>query len=80
MGRGAGCRAAVRVHRAPEPGATGFVWHEWFGLGFIPLFVVHIVLSWRWITTAWGRIGSDPAPRARINFLLNIALFVMMTV
>ena len=29
-----------------EPGgATGFVWHEWFGLGFIPVFVVHIVLS-----------------------------------
>jgi cytochrome b subunit of formate dehydrogenase len=38
------------------------------------------VLSWSWITTTWGRIGSDPAPRARINFLLNVSLFVMMTV
>jgi hypothetical protein len=64
-----------------EPGnATGFVWHEWVGLAFIPLFVVHIMLSWSWIATTWGRIGGDPAPRARINFLLNVSLFVMMAV
>ena len=64
-----------------EPGgATDFVWHEWVGLAFIPLFVIHIVLSWSWITTTWGRIGGDPAPRARINFLLNVSLFVMMAV
>ena len=64
-----------------EPGnATGFIWHEWVGLAFIPLFVIHIVLSWSWITATWGRIGTDPAPRARINFLLNVSLFVMMTV
>ena len=64
-----------------EPGgATDFVWHEWVGLAFIPLFVAHVVLSWSWITTTWRRIGRDPAPRARINFLLNAALFVMMAV
>jgi Domain of unknown function (DUF4405) len=64
-----------------EPGgATGFVLHEWIGLGFIPLFVIHVVVSWSWITTTWGRVWNDPAPRARINFLLNAALFVMMLV
>jgi cytochrome b561 len=64
-----------------EPGgATGFVLHEWIGLAFIPLFITHIVLSWRWIATTWDRVRSDRAPRARINFLLNAALFVMMTV
>ena len=64
-----------------EPGgATGFVWHEWVGLGFIPLFIIHIIFSWSWITTTWGRIWSDPVPRARINFLLNTALFVMMLI
>ena len=64
-----------------EPGgATGFVWHEWVGLAFIPLFVVHVVLSWSWIVTTWGRIWSEPASRARINYLMNAALFVMMTV
>ena len=30
-----------------EPsGATGFVLHEWIGLAFIPLFIIHIVVSW----------------------------------
>jgi hypothetical protein len=64
-----------------EPGgATGFVWHEWVGLAFIPLFALHVVLSWRWIATTWDRAWSNTAPRARINFLLNAALFVMMTI
>src|SRR5579862_876989 len=64
-----------------EPGgATGFVLHEWIGLAFIPLFILHIVLSWSWIVTTWGRVWGDRAPRARINFLLNVSLFVMMTI
>jgi len=64
-----------------EPaGATGFVLHEWIGLGLIPLVLLHIVLSWRWIATTWHRVWSDPAPRARINFLLNVSLFTMMAI
>ena len=70
---------AYMVLQEPGP-ASGFVFHEWIGLGFIPLFIIHVVLSWSWITTTWGRLRSDRAPRARINFLLNAALFVMMTV
>jgi hypothetical protein len=61
-------------------GVTGFVLHEWIGLAFIPLFILHVVLSWNWIATTWGRLWGDRAPRARINFLLNAALFVMMTI
>lgn len=64
-----------------EPGgATGFVLHEWIGLAFIPLFVLHIVLSWSWIVTTWSRVRSDPAARTRINFLLNVSLFTMMAI
>lgn len=64
-----------------EPGgASGFVWHEWIGLAFIPFFVLHLVVSWRWIVTTWQRARADAAPRARINFLLNAALFVMMAI
>jgi hypothetical protein len=64
-----------------KPGdATGFALHEWIGLGFIPLFVVHIALSWNWVVTTWGRVWNDPAPRSRINFLLNVSLFTMMAV
>ena len=64
-----------------EPGgATGFEWHEWIGLAFIPLFILHIVLSWSWVATTWGRVWTGRTPRARINFLLNVSLFVMMTI
>lgn len=64
-----------------EPGgATGFVWHEWVGLAFIPLFALHIVLSWNWIASNWRRAIENSAPRARINYLLNLSLFVLMAI
>ena len=64
-----------------EPGgATGVVLHEWLGLAFIPLFSLHILLSWSWVATTWSRVRSDRWPRARINFLLNVSLLTMMTV
>lgn len=61
-------------------GATGFALHEWIGLGFIPLCILHIVLSWSWVATTWNRVWSDAAGRARINFLLNVSLFTMMAI
>ncbi len=64
-----------------EPGgATGFIWHEWVGVVFIPLFVLHVVLSWSWIATNWQRAIENSAPRARINYILNTTLFVLMAI
>ena len=64
-----------------EPGgASGFKFHEWIGLAFILPLILHIVVSWDWVTTTWKRALDSEAPRARINFLLNTALFVMMVV
>ena len=63
-----------------QGGAPGFVLHEWIGLAFIPLFILHLVLSWSWVATTWSRVSSDQWPRARINFLLNVSLFTMMTI
>jgi hypothetical protein len=70
---------AYIVLQEPD-GTSGFKFHEWIGVAFIPLFAIHIVVSWSWIVTTWGRAQRNPAPRARINFLLNAALFVMMVV
>jgi cytochrome b561 len=61
-------------------GSTGFVWHEWLGVAIIPLFVVHVILSWAWITATLRRLRSDGDVRARMNFFLNAALFLMMLV
>lgn len=64
-----------------EPGgATGFVLHEWIGLAFIPLFVLHLVLSWRWIVATWRRLRKPSTLRARVNFFLNLSLFTMMAI
>jgi cytochrome b561 len=64
-----------------EPGgSTGFVWHEWVGVAVIPLFVVHVIISWAWITATLRRLRDGTDVRARMNFLLNAALFLMMLV
>ena len=64
-----------------SPGASsGFEWHEWIGVAFIPLFILHIVLSWSWVTGTWRRLWTHTHPRARLNFLLNMSLTVMMVV
>ena len=64
-----------------EPGAaTGFEWHEWLGVAFVPLFVLHIVLSWSWTAGTWRRLWTGTHPRARLNFLLNASLTVMMVI
>ncbi len=60
--------------------ATGYQIHEWVGLGFIVLFVLHVAVSWKWISATWRRLRENPGPRARLNFLLNSALGVMMIV
>jgi hypothetical protein len=63
------------------PGAaTGFTWHEWLGLAFVPLFVLHIVLAWSWVRGTWRRVRLDTHPKARLNFLLNASAAVMMIV
>lgn len=75
------CVLLVTYVLLQEPGsATGFVWHEWVGVAFIPLFVAHIVLSWNWIVSNWRRALGNSAPRARINYLLNASLFVLMAI
>jgi hypothetical protein len=63
------------------PGAaTGFTWHEWLGLAFIPLVSLHVLLSWGWVRKTWRRLRLATHPKARLNFLINSALAVMVTV
>ncbi|MGH7654135.1 MAG: DUF4405 domain-containing protein [Gemmatimonadaceae bacterium] len=64
-----------------SPGnASSYRLHEWIGLAFIPMFALHIVFSWSWIIGAWRRVRERTEQRARLNFLLNGALCVMMVV
>lgn len=64
-----------------SPGdASSYKLHEWIGLAFIPMFALHVMFSWTWITGAWRRLRDRAEQRVRLNFLLNSALCAMMVV
>lgn len=63
-----------------EPRFAGLAVHEWLGIAIVPLIIVHLIYAWRWIAAALARLGVKGAWRLRINFLLNMALFIAFTV
>jgi cytochrome b len=63
---------------SPGP-TTGFRIHEWIGLAFVVVVVLHLILSWGWVVPAVRRALARREGRSRINLLLNTTLFIMMT-
>ena len=59
---------------------TGLRIHEWLGIAFVLLVLVHLLYSWRWILTHTRRIFSGGSRRARINYLLNVTLFIIVMI
>ena len=59
---------------------TGVALHEWLGVVLIVLLVVHLLLSWSWITATLRRFFAPLAPLVRINAVLNLLLFVVSVV
>ena len=63
-----------------SPRMTGLALHEWLGVVFgIPV-LVHLMLSWSWISTATRRVLTSADRRARVNYVLNTTLFVLTTI
>jgi cytochrome b len=58
---------------------TGLWLHEWLGLVFAAMVVVHLLLSWTWIASTSARLFAAQSSRTRINYLLNLCLFACMT-
>lgn len=58
---------------------TGLVLHEWLGLAVVPLILIHLLLAWNWIAAETRRFFTSQSTRARINYLLNLALFAVVT-
>jgi Domain of unknown function (DUF4405) len=65
---------------AAEPRPTGILWHEWLGIAFGVVAVVHIVRSWDWIVSTLSRIFAKQPTSIRFSLFLNILLFVAMTI
>jgi cytochrome b561 len=58
---------------------TGLVLHEWLGLAVVGMVLAHLLLAWSWIASQSRRFFTLQTIRARINYLLNLSLFVFVT-
>lgn len=59
---------------------TGLRIHELLGLAFGAGIVVHLALHWRWILNVSLRFFQKLFHESRLNYVLNLALFVDMLI
>ncbi len=64
---------------AMAPHFTGMAVHEWLGLAFGGTIVTHLLLHWQWLVEVTKRFFGKAQWSARINYLLNAALFIDLT-
>jgi cytochrome b len=65
---------------AMEPRSSGITIHEWLATSLIAVLVVHLLLSWDWITQITGRFMGKINNQSRLNYILNWSLFIDGTV
>ena len=63
---------------AMEEHFTGLQIHEWLGLFFGAVILVHIILHWSWIVALTRTFFRKLFHESRLNYVLNVALFVDM--
>lgn len=59
---------------------TGEAIHEWLSIAFYIAIIVHLLLHWEWIVAVTRRFFSKTVNTARMNYVLNVLLFISMTV
>src|SRR5690349_24814406 len=65
---------------AMEPRSSGITIHEWLATSLIAVLIVHLLLSWDWITQITRRILGTINTQSRLNYILNWSLFIDGTV
>jgi hypothetical protein len=63
-----------------SPRLTGLSIHEWIGISLGATMMVHLLLSWSWISGATRRLAARRSGRARMNYVLNWLLFVLVII
>jgi hypothetical protein len=61
---------------AMDPFSTGIAVHEWLTIASMAAIITHLLLNWQWIAVVTRRFFSKLATRARLNFVLNLLLFI----
>src|SRR5678809_470275 len=65
---------------AMEPRSSGVTIHEWLATSLIAVLIVHLLLSWDWITNITSRFIGKINNTSRINYILNWLLFIDGTI
>jgi hypothetical protein len=65
---------------AMDPHSSGIPVHEWLATSLIAALIVHLLLSWDWITQVTRRFLGKTNVQSRINYILNWLLFIDGTV
>jgi hypothetical protein len=64
---------------AMDPRSTGIAIHEWLSIAFAGAVITHLLLNWKWIVEVTRRFLGKVANRSRINYVLNLLLFMDVT-
>jgi hypothetical protein len=64
---------------ASAPQSTGLAFHEWISLAFIPVIIIHVFMSWRWIVSTTVRVFKRLPGNTRFNHIWDALLFITMT-
>ena len=59
-----------------EPHSSGLAVHEWLTLSMVAVMIVHLLLSWDWITGLTLRFLGRAGTQNRINYVLNWLFFI----
>jgi hypothetical protein len=57
---------------------TGIPIHEWLGIALVPALLLHLLLQWPWIATRTRRLAKPRTGRTRVNYCINLGLFLTM--
>jgi hypothetical protein len=62
-----------------EEKATGTAIHEWLGITLGIIFIVHIILHWKWLVCCSRQFLKRMKAESRINYLLDMLIFIGFT-
>lgn len=61
---------------AAAPGLTGLALHEWLSVAFFGTIVAHILLHWKWIVSIGAQFFRKLFHASRLQFVVDVLLFV----
>lgn len=64
---------------ATAPRFSGIAIHEWLSIAFGAAIITHLLLHWQWIVGTTKRFFKNTPNMSRVNYTLNILLFIDVT-